>query len=469
VDQAAGWAGLREQESDSLLVSSALDLFSKEGEERGIYGCREATYRATSDIKGSGPFSIGIPMEGDLVPDMGSIRMHMRLKYYKRSSTGTVTNLAVGEKVGVVNNLPSAMWRLVEVYLNQKMVTYTNSPMYHHKAVLEKQFNYSKEAAETVLKSANWLKDTPGQHDFVKARALAGNVPAVNEVVAVQAMSRIPDVMRGEKAQSMRYNDILHTELSSCTKLLPNRIDIELKFYRNENQVLIMKHKDILDEIVIELEDFYLTIFKYDLNPQVLTVWNKKFAQGVRAEFPVHRVAVKTKQISAGETYCKTDNLFRGRLPYSVVVGMISSEAFSGSALKNPFNYQHFNCNSVQLKMNSEGRPMERLTPNFKGKDALTEYRHFYDNIGVSVGTNVPDITYEDYLQGSSFFAWDLSPDRCCSYHKHTGVEGLVDVNLVFAEPIPKGGMTLICFGLFNDLIYVDGDRNVYTSQELLG
>jgi hypothetical protein len=477
VDQAQGFSGLREQQSDSLLVSSALDLFSTQEEDRGILGSREATYRPTSEIGGSGPFSISIPMEGNLVPDLASIRTHIRIRITKTKLTDNKEeNLSLNDKAGVVNNLPSAMWRLVEVYLNQKMITYTNSPMYHHKATLEKYFNYSSEAAGTVLKTCNWLKDTPGQYEYVAsvdARDAAGDVPAVlavNEIAAESAGKRIPPSMRGADAGSMRYNDILHTEVSTGQKLLPTRLDIEIKFYRNEDDVLVIKSADLSGyKINIVLKDFYVTILKYELNPAVLTDWDKKFARGLKAEFPVHRVAVKTKQISAGETYCKTDNLFRGILPYQVVVCMVSSDAFAGSPFRNPFRYQHFNCNSVQLKMNSEGRPMERLTPNFAGKDALTEYRHFFDNLGISVGTNVPDITYADYLDGLTFFCWDLTPDRCSSYHRHARPEGLVDVNLVFAKAIPRGGMTLICFGLFNDHIFIDGDRNVYTSQELLG
>ena len=53
--------------------------------------------------------------------------------------------------------------------------------------------------------------------------------------------------------------------------------------------------------------------------------------------------------IPANQTSINFDNIFTGALPDLVVVGLVSDGDLAGGYQKNPFNYQHFGVNRIEL------------------------------------------------------------------------------------------------------------------------
>lgn len=65
--------------------------------------------------------------------------------------------------------------------------------------------------------------------------------------------------------------------------------------------------------------------------------------------------------IPKGNTEFFWDSIFPKAIPSKIVFGMISQKAANGDYTANPFNLQHFNLQSVTLKLNGVdvyGSPM---------------------------------------------------------------------------------------------------------------
>lgn len=63
------------------------------------------------------------------------------------------------------------------------------------------------------------------------------------------------------------------------------------------------------------------------------------------AIYPLRRSDMKCFTIAAGQFHMNIDDVFQEDIPESLVVGLVSSRAYSGDYTLNPYNFQHFNCN----------------------------------------------------------------------------------------------------------------------------
>ena len=71
------------------------------------------------------------------------------------------------------------------------------------------------------------------------------------------------------------------------------------------------------------------------------------------------------------------------------------------------------------------------------------------------------DISREDYPKGYTIYAFDLTPDMCGSSPYFNAVQhGALTIDITFATA-PTTALALVCYGDFENIIQIDGDRNV--------
>ena len=87
--------------------------------------------------------------------------------------------------------------------------------------------------------------------------------------------------------------------------------------------------------------------------------------------------------------------------------------------------------------------------------DFMELYEHFQSNVG---GRN--HISPEAYASGQTFLAFDLTPDKCLSFHNHGGVVGNLELDLTLGE-VTKAPITLISHAIYNAAISIDNNLQV--------
>ena len=78
--------------------------------------------------------------------------------------------------------------------------------------------------------------------------------------------------------------------------------------------------------------------------------------------------------------------------------------------------------------------------PNFGGKEWARPYHGFYVATGQYYGTTAPSITYEDYGQGNTLYAFDLTADESALDGTHFNLikNGSLRIDLKFQNPLAK-------------------------------
>lgn len=456
-----GFGALQEDKVD--VVTTSVDIFVPEGVEKSHRGSRECIVRPTS-MQSAGPFHFMIPSENNLFVDTTSIRLCGKVRLKKRTDTGLV-DLGPTDYVTVCNSFPKSAFKLVETYLNGVPMGNPSTPAYGFRSVIENLLSYNKAALETHLTTEYFDPDLPDKTEFDKYGIDANNKYEGNLAAKQPAQMR---ALKFAKSQVVDFVDTVRSEITTMDRLIPSKVDIELKFIRQDDKFFIQKKEGDLKDYVLHFEDLYLTVTKIELDEDLVESIEKKLSGGARAIFPITRSTMRTKQIPSDLNYLNWNAVYAGKIPDSVVIAMVDSEAFAGKGTLNPYNFQHFNLADITLKINSVSIPSMKLETDFtKNKHKIARaYRHLMDNIGIKTRDSGCLITPAHFLSGYSLFCYDTTPDKCLSWHNHIPQTGVIDLDLNFKNALSKN-VTVLALLCYPDAFELDHERKVYVNAAL--
>ena len=133
-------------------------------------------------------------------------------------------------------------------------------------------------------------------------------------------------------------------------------------------------------------------------------VAHEKLLHEQPAMYPYLRSDIKTTSIAAGQYGYSMDDLFQELVPNKLIVGLVSSVAYTGDYGKSPFYFQPYDCSSLGLYIDGQSYPSQPLQPNYQADQFVDCYRtltHFRNDINVS---------REDYKEGYCLYVLDVDP-----------------------------------------------------------
>lgn len=436
------------QETQSDLMSENLDLFAPTQVEDTMLYHREAKYFPTGALTDEGPYTFEVPAESSLFLDTSSFRLEGRIKIVNITS-GQEVNMGAGDICFPCNMWPHALFKTTEVSLNGIMISYVSTPAAHYRAMIETLLSYDENALKTHLRASGLNMDDPANMEDGK-----GESKGQAERLAQFKRSKIVD-----------FCTPLHSDILRIEKVLPDRLSLTLALTR-ENDKFILMNDDATKQYKIKIVSLALHVRKIGLDRRYVEAVNRKLDAGSRAIFPMVRSIVKTRTIATGSIHAPIPDLFSGRIPNTVIVAMVESEAYNGTYSKNPFNFQHFGVNGINLLVNSKSYPAVRYQPDFRNSVFMREYRGLMDAIGQKMHNGGCLVTPERFKSGATLFAFDLTPDNCQNFHVHKSDRGNVQLELSFSAATSKS-ITVICYATLNDEFQLDMDRIAYSTSHI--
>ena len=160
------------------------------------------------------------------------------------------------------------------------------------------------------------------------------------------------------------------------------------------------------------------------------------------AKYPLKRVVVKPIVIPYSSNKFTLVGIHNGIMPARAVVGFVLTLAAEGTPNTDPevmktiapFEFLNLVISEITLKIASKQLPYStELRPDFNGNNYFEAYNSLFKNIREAPN----DITYEDYKNGNTLFAFDLTPDLCSAEHYSLLKDGSLDLE-VSMTPINK-------------------------------
>lgn len=427
-------------------MKSELSLFDIPPTQTTIEGSNWVQYKPISSLTNDSPIEFVIPGNGDdyidLTHTLLNLRVTLKCNTNVKEFPQGVTQEIVNNNIGPVNNFMHSMFSQLDVFFNQKPVSPPNNA-YAYRAYIETLLNYGPAAKNSHLSSVLWYDDTAGKMDDTK-----------DENKGLQKRRECLGV--GKTIDMIGH---LHSDVFNQEKLLLNGVEVRVRMVRSRDTFSLM---DTYGYFSIHIEEANLLVRRVKINPGVLLAHAKMLSK-TTAKYPLTRVEVKAITLNNRVLSQTLDNIILGQVPKRIIIGFVQNQAYNGDRKRNPFNFQHFNINSLTLFVDGVQVPSKTLQPDFANKKLYVDaYHTLFSGTGIHFLNEGNQITRENYPDGFCLFAFDLTPDLSANECSHWNFirHGSVRLDVRFDNALTDT-VNCIVYAEYDNILEIDASRQV--------
>lgn len=342
------------------------------------------------------------------------------------------------KSVGVANNTLHTLFSQVQIYLNNKIVE-NNNARYMQRAYLENLLCYSKEAKEILLEREGWVKD---KFDVDKETANTG-----------WAERRKKFFDKNE----VQLSGKLHCDMFNTNKLLLNNVSVRVELTRNDPKFVIKGEAAQCEPYNFTFTEAYLMMRRVEISPSVMLA-HAMALEKTTAKYPIKRVFVNYHHVTPSTNKAIISNIHHGIVPNRILFFFLANNSHYGAFDTNQFNYKHLDISRFKLTVGNKCYPYaEPLELDFDKNSYAQAYSLIFKNIREAPN----DISYSDYKNGNTVFAFDLTPDLCSEDHYSLLKDGSIDLEIDFNKPTTNA---LVCYTYseFDNIVEITKERNVF-------
>lgn len=420
-------------------IKSELDLFTVPLTQTAIEKNTYVEVPPITAITDNSPLEFFIAGTGEDYTDLNNTLLYTRVKITGPDGS----NIPDGAPVGLINYPGACIFSQVDVSLGDRLVS-QSSNTYPYRCIVEALMNYGKDTLESNFSPGLFYKDTAGHMDITDP---AGANAGLTKRAAFTNASNIVELLAP-----------IHSDIFFQEKLLLNGVDIKIRMTRAKDEFCLMRS----DAVAYKLNILSASLFvkKVTVSPAV-RLGHAQALLSTTAKYPIERVCVKNFSIPAGSRVSNQENLFLGTLPKSIIVAMTDNSAFTGAYDKNPFAFKHFFLEFMVLSVDGVSIPSRPLQPQYDNGSAVREFYQLVLATGKHLKNQSMSIDREDFLNGYTLYAFNLSPDEGCGQHVSLIKTGNIRLEARFREPL-RQTVNIIIYSIFDSIIEISNRRQVH-------
>jgi hypothetical protein len=426
---------MSKKSSSQACTKSELDLLITPHTQTAVIDGKWSVIGHNGNLDGDGVVQFVVPGDGELYYDLANSFLYFQVQIFDKKTKGPITENAV---CAPVNLFLHSMFGQVDIYLNGTQIT-QSSNTYPYRAMFETLLNYSEDSKNSFLTGAMYYKDTPG-----KMESISKDNTGWEKRRIISEGGKIFEIM------GRLHADIFHQD-----RFLLNNVPFVIQLKRSSPSFCLMS-SDTNTEYGIQIHKASLWLRQITVNPDVL-IGHAMALQQTNAKYPIKKVEMNFININPGVADFQAQ-IAVGPIPLRVVFGMVESSSYNGMLNKNPFNFQSFGVKSVSLSLNGTKIPYEELKLNPDAGQTLMGYYSLFT--GVDKFHEGNNITREDYPNGYTLFAFDLTSDLCSGEHLDLTKKGNLSINLGFASAL-KVNVNIVIYTEYQQVIEIDKNRKV--------
>jgi hypothetical protein len=419
-------------------VKSELDLFTIPLTQTAIEKNTYIEYPPISAISDLSPIEFFIAGTGEDYTDLNNTLLFTRVKITLPDGT----DCPEGAPVTVLNYPAATIFSQVDVSLGDRLVSQPSST-YPYRCIIETLINYGRDTLESNFSAGLFFKDTAGSMDSTIPGA--GNEGLTKRAAFTNA-SNVVELLAP-----------IHCDMFFQPKLLLNGVDIRIRLTRAKDAFCLMSGDAI--DYKLKILSASLFVKRVSVSPAV-RLGHAQALLSATAKYPIDRVCVKNFSIPAGARVSNHENLFLGTLPKSIILAMTDNSAFTGAYDKNPFAFKHFNLEYLNLTADGVSNPNRPLQPQYNLGNAVREFYQLVSATGRHLKNQPLAIDREDFLNGYTLYAFNLTPDDECGQHMSLIRSGNIRLELRFREPL-EHTVNLLIYATYDSLLEISNRRQV--------
>ena len=358
------------------------------------------------------------------------------------------TPLAVGDDAAPVNNVAQALFSSVQLILNGEKITGNNEEYALKSAILD-TLCVEKRDKDTRLKGCQkWMPDTTG-HMETRGDANAGWTA------------------RRAEFSSRRTHTLLmrpHLDLLKQCKLLPSHCGLKFIFERSHPNFYM--HQAAGETFWIKITKAEMSLRQVTVRDEVVEVHNKVVSSAQMGPFnyPIHRVKVTKHTLDGGSQEYSWTQPDTTQIPSRLVLALVKETAVSGAKAENPFNFKHYNVREVAVKYDDQ---KYELKTDFAHGNTVRAYHNLFKETGLLASGLDCGITLEDFQDGYTLFAFDLTPDKTPEAARINLLkQGKLTIGLRFQAATTHAISAVIC-AFYDNNVQITADRLPVTDYHM--
>lgn len=418
--------------------SRELALFERSIEDRGVQSRSYVEFQPSVPIAEATALEFRYSGNTSDYIDLSRTRLHLKFKIVNNDGD-TVTS---SDNVTVINFPLQSLWSQVDIALQNQIITSGTNNLYAFKSYIDAIVKSKADDEDILLPSQLFYKDTTGAMD-------GSPLVADNVELNAGASERLIFTSKGV----VDLIGPLYIDLAQQERLILNAVPIHVKMWPNPDAFRLIDYSTE--------QNYKLTIVEAKLNlclvklyPSVVLGHAAALKQ-TPAIYEYDRSIMQSYQISKDSYSFSQDNLFQGLIPTSIIVALVSSQAFSGHRKKNPFNFAHYNVKSIGFYIDGQSVPHSKpMELDFVKNNFLEGYNSLHDDNDDGL-----KLDRESFAQGYALFKFSLDS----RYNKKLAIpvkHGLTRLEIVFCMPVIEP-VTVIVYASHPSLLQIDSARNV--------
>ena len=364
---------------------SSLDIFSVPSTDYTLQGYRMVPYhKLSSSIT---PMKFSVQALEDYV-DLNRSYFVVDLRLSTAGQNGIVADENAASDANntkftyAVNNLAHTIFKQINVRFNGTLMT-EQTDTYAYSAFFQTLLNYNRDDGETLLQPQGWVNFLN-----VTASLAAGGV---NDDISTTAgyahnndnlLKTLTTLFQGNAVVRLimrPYLPAFHTG-----KIMVPGVEMNFELHFNSPDFYtfstLTSGTGVKRYVTLREQDVDITLHlcRLSLNPDVYsTLEGERKLRKQVVKYPMVNDQIRTFSFNGATTVWMEDNLFLGRVPQRMIVGILDSTAFNGAKEKYPFSFQSKGVTSIRQFIEGEEYPYVtlELTGNTTLKDRLGHYR----------------------------------------------------------------------------------------------
>ena len=455
-------SGEKVLEASDLAYEDTLNLFSVPASNLGVTDVKYLSHKPVNQFSTESEAKFHVPGVGTSYIDLSNVYLATRVRIVRgdgslvpeRGTEPDADAATAGEEsvsadegvwsVGPVNNLAQGLWDQVEVRLNDRVVT-GGQTGYSYKALMNTLLGET-ELNDSELECAMFHKDSAGFMDDVSL--LIGCNEGFKKRAEAMSGSRTVELLAKVDVDVFKVN-----------KYLLNGVTIDITLTPTSNRFRLLSPNASKTDYKLEIVDITLILKHVTPTSLILLGHQDVLVKEISlAKYFYTKEELRKFNLSRDTSSYYIEDAFNGRVPSKIVIGLVSWESMSGSLVKNPYNFRHYDINFINVSLSGTPTPGGPLSVDF----SADKYLHCYSDLykGKQNCSNQGRITREEYKEGYTLFVIDLAPQNHSEFYPVTR-EGCVRIELRFRSPLEESAVMLTKV-TYPGLFSIDYARNLY-------
>lgn len=337
-------------------------------------------------ITNASTITFSLPPTDDFI-DLQECYMKAGIKVTKANGQ----DLAEADVVCVADNVLGSLFSAVTIRLNGTRITSSNVYQAYENYFVTR-FGVSREACKIHLS---------------RMQGLTGEEADKNDTAAGKGQT-LRKTWTAISKQANFIGPIPCDFFRSCSKFLPPLQDLNIEFKLSDPEFFLTSAANTYSYKLTNIELFTrhvpvaasttMAILKYQTTKPLMLNFTS--------------VELQSFSIAAGSKVEFIRGIFPHQKPSQIFMILVETDRLNGIKTKNPFHFSHGNVEKVVLRQNGSACMVEAIETDFSATgDALDCYKYLTEALDVGFNGRDANITYDQFVKGSTMWAWTLSPD----------------------------------------------------------